>query len=385
LHCRFIGADAQLVADLSKYLSHAGATVGAKVVRELQKSDISIWLILPDASEVDRQALRTLAAKSGSPTRFITFRFGGETESAIEGEPGMSVDLDALTRASLLRCVATAAGRLLPAALDTGASLARERAQPFASAGKRFERVLVAEDNETNREVIERQLKLLGLDAEMTVNGRQALERWRSGNFHLVLTDVRMPIMDGYALATAIRAEETGDRRTTIIALTANALAEEEGKCRAAGMDEYLVKPITSSRLKAVIESRLSSLERATGNEPTVIDLAASPVNLDVLKSLIGDDPTGIAAVLEKFRVNSAQLSSELERAIEADLSGAVVDIAHKLKSGAFSIGAARLGELCVDIEHAAAGAKQDQLEALLPRFRAQMRAVHAFIDSAMR
>jgi two-component system, sensor histidine kinase and response regulator len=219
----------------------------------------------------------------------------------------------------------------------------------------------------------------------MTVNGQQALERWRSGKFHLVLTDIRMPIMDGHALAKAIRAEETGGRRTTIFALTANALPGEEGQCLAAGMDEYLVKPITSSRLKATIQKWLSGRERATGNEETVVDSAAAPVNLEVLKSLIGDDPTGIAAVLKNFRANSGDLSNELECAVESDLSAAVVDIAHKLKSSAFSIGAGRLGELCVNIERVAGGGKQAQLGALLPQFRAEMHAVHAFIDSALR
>jgi PAS domain S-box-containing protein len=390
LLCRIIGGEDRLASDLSRYLSHADAKVerlssDAVISAAVQNADSSIWLILPGASQVALQALRTLAAQCGSPKRFVCFGFGIETEHEIDHELGVTVDLDTLTRTSLLRSVAAAAGRLLAPALDSEASSAGTTANSCAAGGNRSERVLVAEDNETNREVIERQLKLLGLDAEMTVNGQQALERWRSGKFHLVLTDVRMPIMDGYALARAIRAEETDGRRTAIIALTANALPEEEGQCLAAGMDQYLVKPITTLRLKAAVQRWLSDLDRKPVMEPVVVEPASSSVNLEFLKSLIGDDPTGIAAVLEKFQVNSSQLNAELELAIKSEQFAAIVEIAHKLKSGAFSVGAERLGELCVEIEHAAAGGNQVQLGALLPQFRAQIHAVHLFIDAARR
>jgi CheY-like chemotaxis protein/HPt (histidine-containing phosphotransfer) domain-containing protein len=390
LQCKIIGAEAQLATDLARYLIHAGAKVecllaGADIVHEGQEPDTSIWLILPRTSETEQRALYTLAAQWGDPARVISLYFGGKTEFEIEPVFAVSVDLNTLTRASLVQRVATAAGRFAPVELGGKSPCASGTAEPLAIASKHIQRVLVAEDNETNREVIERQLKLLGLDAEMTVNGRQALERWRSGSFHLVLTDVRMPVMDGYALAKAIRSEEKGGHRTIIIALTANALPEEEGLCLAAGMDAYLIKPITSSRLKAAVLKWLPERDGATEIGTADADTAASPISLEVIKSLIGDDPTGVVAVLQKFRGNSSQLSSELEIAIKSDLCMAVVDIAHKLKSGALSIGADRLGQICVDIEHAANGGKHDQLHALLPTFLTLMRDVHSSIDAVMR
>jgi CheY-like chemotaxis protein/HPt (histidine-containing phosphotransfer) domain-containing protein len=380
LQCAIIGADDELAADLSSYLSHAGAKVQRSrraSPREVQESEGRIWLILPDVSEDHRRALRSMGG-----TRIIALRFGNNAAAAIDKEAEAWLDLDTLTRGSLLRSVAAAAGRSSISPADSGALRAPEAAEPLSAAGSLVAPVLVAEDIETNREVIQRQLKLLGLDAEMTENGQEALERWRSGNFNLVLTDIRMPIMDGYALASAIREEEMGRWRTCIIALTADALPEEEGKCLAAGMDGYLVKPITSSRLKTIIEKSLAARERAMAGETRVAVSAAGPVNLEVLKGLIGDDPAGIAAVLDKFRINSDRLSAEIERAVESDLS-AVVDIAHRLKSGAFSIGAKRLGELCVELERAGRGGKKDQLKVLLSQFRTQMQAVREFIDSA--
>jgi len=113
--------------------------------------------------------------------------------------------------------------------------------------------VLVAEDNEINQHVIAAQLDLLGFRAEVVGDGRAALAGWRTGRFALVLTDLQMPEMDGYALAASIRAEETYGQRTPIIALTANALKGEFERCKSAGMDAYLTKPVTLDTLGAVL------------------------------------------------------------------------------------------------------------------------------------
>jgi CheY-like chemotaxis protein len=118
--------------------------------------------------------------------------------------------------------------------------------------------VLVAEDNDMNRRVIARQMELIGFAVQLAVDGREALERWRSGDFGLLLTDLHMPELDGYALATAIRAEEKGGPRKPIIALTANSLRDEALRCFAAGIDAYLTKPVQLPRLKAAIEAGLA-------------------------------------------------------------------------------------------------------------------------------
>ncbi|PKO69479.1 MAG: hypothetical protein CVU22_04680 [Betaproteobacteria bacterium HGW-Betaproteobacteria-16] len=115
--------------------------------------------------------------------------------------------------------------------------------------------ILVVEDNEFNQTVIVQQLRLLGFAADVAKDGREALEMWRSGGFGLVLTDLHMPEMDGYSLAASIRAEEGSRRRTPIVALTANALHNEEARCLAAGMDAYLTKPAGLARLKETLEA----------------------------------------------------------------------------------------------------------------------------------
>ena len=115
--------------------------------------------------------------------------------------------------------------------------------------------VLVAEDNEINQQVIMLQLGRLGYRAEVVGDGRQALALWRSGRFGIVLTDLQMPEMDGYELTATIRASEIGGsgEGIPIIALTANAVKNEAARCRDAGMDDCLTKPVQMALLDATL------------------------------------------------------------------------------------------------------------------------------------
>ncbi|BAE50121.1 Signal transduction histidine kinase [Paramagnetospirillum magneticum AMB-1] len=118
--------------------------------------------------------------------------------------------------------------------------------------------ILVAEDHPVNQQVIRRQLHLLGFPAEVFPDGAAALAAWRARPYCLILTDCHMPIMDGFQLTAAIRAEEDGTtRHTPILALTANALAGEAERCVQAGMDSYLSKPVELPHLRAAISHLL--------------------------------------------------------------------------------------------------------------------------------
>ncbi len=125
-------------------------------------------------------------------------------------------------------------------------------------------KVLIAEDNPINRATLAHQLHLLGCTVTSATDGAEALVRWREqGPFDVVLTDVNMPRLNGYGLARAIR-EENG--RVRIIGVTANAMREEEAKCRDAGMNAWLVKPIGLRALYRHL--RGDALKPATAPEP---------------------------------------------------------------------------------------------------------------------
>ncbi|QHF45613.1 hybrid sensor histidine kinase/response regulator [Pseudomonas sp. S35] len=112
-------------------------------------------------------------------------------------------------------------------------------------------KVLVAEDNVINAAIIKEQLEALGCSVITAANGEQALMQWALGRFDLVLTDVNMPIMNGYQLAEALRRQDT---TLPIIGVTANALREEGERCAAVGMNAWLVKPLSLATLRAQLE-----------------------------------------------------------------------------------------------------------------------------------
>jgi PAS domain S-box-containing protein len=115
-------------------------------------------------------------------------------------------------------------------------------------------RVLIAEDNPVNQEVLMRQVKRLGLLAEAVKNGQEVLDALAVGSYDAVLMDCQMPVMDGYTATREIRALEAGGtRRMPVVAVTANAMREDYERCRESGMDDFVAKPVTLDALAAAI------------------------------------------------------------------------------------------------------------------------------------
>jgi CheY-like chemotaxis protein len=104
--------------------------------------------------------------------------------------------------------------------------------------------VLVVEDNKINQRVAVRLLQKLGYSTDVAENGKEAVERYEPGRYAAILMDCQMPVMDGFEATRQIRSRESGTAHTPIIAFTARALPEDEQLCRAAGMDDYLRKPV---------------------------------------------------------------------------------------------------------------------------------------------
>lgn len=134
--------------------------------------------------------------------------------------------------------------------------LAQQGANPSrpATSAKRHDlnlHVLVAEDNAINAAIIQEQLEALGCTVTLTANGEEALAQWLPERFDLVLTDVNMPVMNGYQLTEALRQQ---DATLPIIGITANALREEGERCAAVGMNAWMVKPLNLATLRAQLE-----------------------------------------------------------------------------------------------------------------------------------
>jgi CheY-like chemotaxis protein len=120
-------------------------------------------------------------------------------------------------------------------------------------------KALIVEDYFVNQEVTQDILELMGLNVDIAENGLEAIEKYKDNTYDLIFMDVQMPEKDGYETTKEIRKiEKSLNKKTPIIALTANALSGDQEKCLAAGMDEYLTKPLDTTRIEAVLKKYLS-------------------------------------------------------------------------------------------------------------------------------
>ena len=153
-----------------------------------------------------------------------------------------------------------------PSAEDAGFG---EEAGPSHHSGASLQ-ILAAEDHPINRKVLELLLEPTDVDCHFVENGQEAVEVWRQRDWDLILMDIQMPVMDGIAATRAIRAEEAflGRRRTPIIALTANALQHQQEEYVAAGMDDFIGKPVQPDTLYAAIERAARQPREAAAGAP---------------------------------------------------------------------------------------------------------------------
>ena len=287
LSCLVVGDSESLADDLAAYLAHDGAVVErmtalAAVKQWITSRPPALCIVIIDTADnkPPLDDLRAAArARTGLDVHFVVIGRGQRREPRLEDADLVLVDGNVLTHGVLLKAVAVAAGRIKQTgrkgvsnnalagdAKATFTPLSREEARHRGSL------ILVAEDNEINQKVILQQLTLLGQTADIASNGREALERWQSGDYAILFADLHMPKMDGYELTEAIRAAETGKARIPIIAFTANALKGEAERCIAIGMDDYLSKPVQLVNLKAMLEKWMPVA--AAGHTP---DIAAPP------------------------------------------------------------------------------------------------------------
>jgi CheY-like chemotaxis protein len=278
----------------------------------------------------------------------------------------------------LIAGVAIAAGRLKAPELVKPSQperVAGRRTAPLADqAARSGHLILVAEDNETNRDVLVEQLRLLGYAAELASDGVQALQMWRDGRsaqadqrdrYALLLTDCHMPHMSGFELCQAIRQSESPDQRLPIIAITANAMQGEAERCRERGMDDYLSKPLRLGELGHMLTKWIPAPAVAEISTASNFDKTLLVWNRATLTELIGDNPAMHRRLLEKFLINA---KFQVAAILAATSGGDVITVAgesHTLKSAARSVGALALGELCDAIESASRAGDTKACQAL--------------------
>lgn len=203
--------------------------------------------------------------------------------------------------------------------------------------------VLLVEDNLTNQLVAESYLKKYGCDVHTVANGEEALLALERNSYQIVFMDCQMPVMDGFETTEKIRQRESQQgTRTPIIAMTANAMAEDREKCLAAGMDGFLSKPLQPIELEKTL------LRWITYHGAEFVDWAA-------LRKLATDTSSDVVRqLIASYRSTLDQSVAKIEAAVKkGDLDG-IRRTAHHLRASSATLGATKLSELCQNLEYKA-------------------------------
>ncbi|GEM_PF-176441 len=196
-------------------------------------------------------------------------------------------------------------------------------------------RILLAEDNPSNREIVRLYLMNSPVKLDMSEDGEQAVNLFRENEYDIVLMDMEMPVLDGYAATEAMRAmeKEVGRKHTPIIALTAHSFAEHRERCRRVGCDDYLVKPVKKMTL-------LDALAKHAGGDALTADARPQEKVNETFRELIGP-------FIEHTRDDCKDMEDAL---IQLDFP-VVRRLGHKVGGAAYGFGLKGLGRLCKEIE----------------------------------
>jgi len=247
--------------------------------------------------------------------------------------------------------------------------------------------VLLVDDHPVNRMLLLRQVRTLGYAAQTADDGAQALKMWQAGRFGLVITDCHMPHMDGYELTRAIRSQEAasgGGARVPIVACTANALQGEAEACRAAGMDDFLVKPVELARLTEKLDRWLPLPEApptpaASGGAGPASAPAASPIDEARLAAKCGGDGSMVEEVLATFRQTCEADAAGLRQAVAADDAAQVTQFAHRMAGAGKMVGALAFAAACETIDRASRTGDWNAVLAGMPGFEQERLRLAAY------
>jgi two-component system, sensor histidine kinase and response regulator len=362
--------------------------------RSILAGQVSAWGMECDtaAGGDEALALARAAAREGRPHAIGLLDFqmpgmsGFELAEALRREPGLramrlivlssagagrdtaaGVEVDAFLtkpvlqdalREEIARVLGGVAAREWPARDPRAAP-----ATPRAAAGGDGPRVLVAEDDPVSRRVIATRLERLGCRVDTAADGREAVRLSDGADYAVIFMDCQMPVVDGYAATAEIRARERGDgRRTPIVALTAHAVEGDRERCIAAGMDDYVAKPLRPQDIERVLDRFVSS--GPDGDTPLLDEAVVE----DVLA-----DGGAEAGLVEMFLAESRARVTELGEAVGAADAARAARVVHSLKGSCATFGAARMAAL-------AQGLSDDEA----PEAIARAAAIHGELERAL-
>ena len=232
-------------------------------------------------------------------------------------------------------------------------------------------RVLLAEDNLVNQQLMLRILNREGHETVVANNGREAVESSANQEFDVILMDIQMPELDGLQATAMIRnREQSGTQRIPIVALTAHAMPGDRERCLKTGMDAYVSKPIKVAKLKEVLVQLLPDCiveSECHGEEQLNSDMPCSPnqetpsrLDRAGLMNRIGGDTEFLTELVEMFRTNGAEQLELIRTAFESGETDALKNASHAIKGTAANIGGKQVAEVAFELEELA---RKNQLE----------------------
>ena len=248
-------------------------------------------------------------------------------------------------------------------------------------------KILLVEDNLVNQAVALGMLqKIRGYDVVVANNGSEALADFKLGGFDAILMDCHMPELDGFEATIAIRKIEqaSGKKRTPIIALTANAMAQDRQDCLNAGMDDHLSKPLSRRQLQDMLELWMPSpnptvpvaLEGAGKAAASDVDVLDRQLLAQLRELQSEDDPDLLGRVLNLYLIESPKLLVKLIQSAQDGNAPEIERASHALKSSSGNVGATELARLCTDIHNAARASNTALARELLPKFEVEFERV---------
>jgi two-component system sensor histidine kinase/response regulator len=226
-----------------------------------------------------------------------------------------------------------------------------EPTRPEALAEDGPRKVLVADDDVATQNVAVQLLEKRGYDVEVVPNGRQAVEAVTEGEYAVVLMDCHMPEMDGYEATEEIRRREEQGQRTPVVAMTASAMEDDRERCLAAGMDDYLSKPLEPVHVNAVLEYWIGLPDEASvpNHAESVLDVGS----LEDLRRRTGSGRRSdlIVDLVGLYLRDAPNRVEAIQRAVAAQDARALREAARALRGSSRTLGAARVAELCTELE----------------------------------
>jgi CheY-like chemotaxis protein len=204
-------------------------------------------------------------------------------------------------------------------------------------------RILVAEDNANNQMLVLRQLEKLGYRADVAVNGLEVLEALARTRYTLVFMDCQMPEMNGFRAAAEYRKREDAKLHLPIIAMSAGSIEDNREKWLGAGMDDYLLKPVSLEKLAAIISHWLPAADASLDSLDTSL--------LEEMVDSFGGDVEFLAEMIQAYQDSIPESLDVLRKALQGQDANTVRIVAHGLKSSSGQFGARRMAFLFMNLE----------------------------------